>query len=305
MYPLALLGPQRLQPTVGAVVADFAIDGPIAVVTAGWQEREEETDELAAALGRPIRNLQLYARWERLRLEHRELAAAHRQRQDNLRRQQELYRKRLAATNGVARALLAEDGPAELLDPERDSAILSLRALDSHHLRRVGALNRAWAADWDQLAELLDGCAAVAIAGGHVAVLLNRLQLFELAEPFKKLPIIAWSGGAMALSDRVVLFHDAPPQGEGDPEILDHGLGLAPGLVILPHARHRLRLDERKRVALLARRFAPALCVPFDEGDRVDLVDRRWDPQPGMRRLDSTGAVDFLEPPDDGETVTL
>ncbi len=41
--------------------------------------------------------------------------------------------------------------------------------------------------------------------------------------------------------------------------------------VLLPHARRRLRVDDRNRMGVLARRFGPARCVVLDDGVRVDL----------------------------------
>ncbi len=40
----------------------------------------------------------------------------------------------------------------------------------------------------------------------------------------------------MALSSRVLLFHDYPPQGAGAAEVFERGLGLVPDAVFLPHA---------------------------------------------------------------------
>ncbi|MCA9539646.1 MAG: hypothetical protein KC620_12205 [Myxococcales bacterium] len=64
MTTIALLGPQRLAPTIGEEIARLGLRGPMAVITAGWQEREPEDEELCAAAGVPCKNLQLYARWE-------------------------------------------------------------------------------------------------------------------------------------------------------------------------------------------------------------------------------------------------
>ena len=74
--------------------------------------------------------------------------------------------------------------------------------------------------------------------------------------------MIAWSAGAMALTDRIVLFHDRAPQGPGHPEVYGSGLSLLRDVVLLPHARARLLLDDTARMAVFARRFAPARCVP-------------------------------------------
>jgi hypothetical protein len=65
----------------------------------------------------------------------------------------------------------------------------------------------------------------------------------------------------MALSDRVLLYHDDPPQGPGASEVLDAGLGLLPGVVVLPQPEQRLQLDDRDRVQRLVQRFAPARCL--------------------------------------------
>ena len=46
-------------------------------------------------------------------------------------------------------------------------------------------------------------------------------------------------------------------------------------MIPLPHATHRLRLDDPYRVALFARRFAPDACIALDYGGRID------EPRPG------------------------
>lgn len=302
MKPVALLGPQRLKPTVGEAARRLGVRGRCAVITAGWQEREDETEELEAALGLPIANLRLYARWERLRTEDPALALAHRARQDRLRRLQALYRERLGGLMGTARKLLAMHGEPSLLDPERASAVAAVRALDAHHLQRITQTHlefeeeahpgarAAVAGQRADLARVLADCEAVVIAGGHVAVLSSRLRLFALEPLLRDKVLIAWSAGAMALTDRVVLFHDQPPWGAGDAEVLDFGMGLAPDLVVLPHARRRLQLANRARVLLMARRFRPAACVPLDEGEAIERIDGAWRTE-GARLLASDGEV--------------
>ncbi len=109
------------------------------------------------------------------------------------------------------------------------------------------------------------------VAGGHVGVLLRLLRLFDV-RPTASQAVIAWSAGAMALTERVVLFHDRAPQGPAPPEIYADGMGLIRGAVLLPHARRRLRVDEPMRLAAMSRRFAPARCVVLDDGIRLDLT---------------------------------
>lgn len=304
MRTVTLLGPQRLRPTVVAEVDHHGIDGTVAVVTAGWQEREDEVGELGEHLGRPLVNLRLYRRLDEVFAADRELFIAHRERQERLRAMQQLYRYRLDFALEPARALLGRAGDAEVIEPERQAAIDALCELDRRHLARIREVHRefeaahapferpAMAAHRAELAAILESAAAVAIAGGHVAVVLNRMRLFGLAELLGDLPIFAWSAGAMALAERVVLFHDSPPQGMGNPEVLDMGLGLAPDVVVLPHARRRLRLADPARVEILARRFSPAFCVPFDDGEPALTWDgERWHRPPGSRWLTREGEV--------------
>ena len=46
MSRVVFLGPQRFRPTLAAVLDRLEVDGTVAAVTAGWQEREQEVDEL-------------------------------------------------------------------------------------------------------------------------------------------------------------------------------------------------------------------------------------------------------------------
>jgi hypothetical protein len=303
-----LLGPQRLTPTLVNAVRGAGVEGDVAVVTAGWQEREEEVDELRDHLGGRVVNLRLYARAEEVFKKDRTLARAHRQRQDRLQRMQELYRLRLAHAMEAARELLTRRGDPEVLNPEREASVAAIRELDRVHLERVRAVHQeldatmkpleraAVARQRAEIARLLDGCAAFAVAGGHVALLLNRLRLFGIAELVAGKPVFGWSGGAMVLGERLVLFHDDPPQGSGNAEVLEAGLGLFTGLLPLPHARRRLRLDDPLRVGLFARRFGDLACVAMDDGAILRWESGRWSPAggDGSRRLLPDGSVEEL-----------
>jgi cyanophycinase-like exopeptidase len=133
---------------------------------------------------------------------------------------------------------------------------------------------------------VLAEAAALVIAGGHVGVLAEVLHLFNVAAALNGAPVIAWSAGAMALTDRIVLFHDRAPQGPGHPEVYGSGLSLLRDVVLLPHARARLRLPDTPRMAVLARRFAPARCVPLEAGTRIDVpADGAW--PPGIRTIEA------------------
>jgi hypothetical protein len=304
--PVVILGPQRFRPVLAEAIEAVGVEGALAVVTAGWQEREEEVDELGEHVAREVVNLRLYGRAETVFSEDRDLFRAYRRRQDRLRRLQELYRLRLDHAMEPIRQLLARRGDADLLEPERESALAALRALDSEHLARIRSVHRAFDDEWrprdrpavrrqrQELADLVGRCGGIAVAGGHVAILLNRLRLFAIDELVGARPVFAWSGGAMVLGEVLVLFHDRPPQGRGNAEVLEEGLGIHRGALPLPHARHRLALDDRDRVRILARRFGDLRCLALDEGDWALWQAGEWRIE-RARLLQTDGSVREVE----------
>jgi hypothetical protein len=300
---LVILGPQRFEPTVRQAVEALGVAGPLTAVTAGWQEREGEDRELEEHLGCQVLDLRLYHRTEEILRSDPELGHALHERQEALRELQDLYRLRLAYALDAARELARDAVHGRWVLDQRRAAVGAVRTLDRLHLRRIRRIHEEFAARLRpttrpevashraELAELLRRSGALCIAGGHVAVLVGRLRLFELEPLLGDKPVIAWSAGAMALSERIVLFHDSPPQGPGNPEVLDAGLALCRRVVLLPHAHRRLKLDDRLRVALFARRFAPATCVVLDGRARLAWDGRVWKCDPATRCLDRQGRV--------------
>ena len=304
---VVLLGPQRREPRVRETLEELGCTGRTAAITAGWEEREEEIQELVDHLGRPVDHLQLWQRCEEVFAGDPELERALRGRTDRLRRLRALYRLRLRHGLDAVRALLARTpwtGMEDLLESEREAAIEAVRKLDQEHLERVDEVHAAFRDEItphqrpsvrrhvDELRELLSGCDALCVAGGHVAVLLNRLRLFEISSLIGDTTVVAWSAGAMAVSDRVVLFHDSPPQGRGNAEVLEAGLGLAPDLVVLPHASKRLDLEDKDRTAMFARRFLPSRCLALDLGTRADRDGETWTFATGSRVLAPEGLLE-------------
>jgi hypothetical protein len=280
---VVLLGPQR-RPTLDGVVRSLGLPGPFATVTAGWREREPDVGELTSLLGGSAVNLELYRRGVDVAERDPVFAAGW----DELRRTldglQEVYLLRL---DYALRALYAIQRRAGVDAEAVSEAVAAVRSLDEAHLRRVnGARGEFYArlephvrpviaAHRDEVAGILRGAGALVVAGGHVGVLADVLHLFNVAA-FVGSTVIAWSAGAMALADRIVLFHDRAPQGPGQPEVYGSGLSLVRDVVLLPHAKARLLLDDGPRMAVLARRFAPARCVPLEAGTRIDVVDGAW-----------------------------
>ena len=303
MQDVLILGPQFRTPNLREALGRAGIEGPLAAVTAGWQEREGELDALEHHLGQPVRDLRLYERAEAVFAQDGELQAAYRARQNELRRMQDLYRLRLDHAKAALRVVLqAQDGSAAARRA-LGGAFRALRRLDAGHLRELRAAHarfeRSWSADRHPLLaqqrldieQIVASAGAVCIAGGHVAVLLNRLRLFGVGHALRSRPVVAWSAGAMAVSERVVLFHDHPPQGAGNAELFEAGLALVHGAVFLPHAASRLALADHDRVALLARRFSPAVGYTLDDGDELRWHRGRLAAAHGSKRLTRTGAT--------------
>lgn len=297
-----VLGPQR-RPTLDAVVRGLDLTGPIATVTAGWLEREPDDAELDALVGGRGANLRLYARWLDVQANDPEYAAAEQEHRAALRELQELY---LVQLDGTLRALHEVDryggSRPEIRDAVRADAQAAVRVVDERHLARVREARRAFEERWRpgarlaaaghraEVGQILSAASALVVAGGHVGVLLHVLRLFDVAAARV---VIAWSAGAMALTERVLLFHDRAPHGPSHAEFLDAGLGWLTGCVLLPHARRRLRTDDAPRLAELAARAAPARCVVLDDGVRLALGDGGALP-PGARTIGTDGRIGEL-----------
>jgi len=279
---VTLLGPQR-RPTVDRALASLGVDGSIATITAGWQEREKEDAELTALLGERDENLRLHARWMDVLHSDPEYAKAEREHRVVLDELQQLYLVRLhhavQATLEVAQRV---DGNPRSTSMALDDALAVVQLIDTTHINRVAELRAAFEDAWrpqerdvvvkhrEEVSAVLSRAACLAIAGGHVGELLAVLRLFDVRSGLPA-RLIAWSAGAMALTPRIVLFHDRAAQGPAQTEVYDEGLGVVTGLVLLPHARRRLRTDDPIRMSVLARRFAPATCVVLDDGVAVHL----------------------------------
>ena len=303
---VTLLGPQR-RPTIEAVVRSRRIEGPIATITAGWQEREPDDAELSDLLGSRDVNLSLFRRWLDVQERDPEYTAGERRLQGVLAELQDIYLLRLDhALQAVYAIQRRSGGGSDQLQAEAVAeAVAAVRELDAAHLQHISDIRGEFYQRWQPhhrpliaehraaVAGLLGDAAALVIAGGHVGVLAEALHLFNVAASLRS-PVIAWSAGAMALTDRIVLFYDRAPQGPGHPELYGGGLSVLRDVVLLPHARARMLLEDAHRMAVFARRFAPARCVPLEHGSRVDTDSEGAFP-PGTRVLAGDGHMTALE----------
>lgn len=297
---ITLLGPQHAQPKVARALRELGAKR-VAVITTGWQERESDPGVLPE-LGVPSVNLGLHARADDVFAKDRELAGAYKARQTRLKLMQEFYRVRLDRLDQAAHGISQRHVDPELLAEERAASIALVRELDREHLARCRAVHDEFDARYPdrggivahriELSRQLADCDAVVVAGGHVAVLLNRLRMFDLATLWGARPVIAWSAGAMVLCEQVVLFHDDPPSGPRIAELLDAGLGLVRGVIVLPNPRVRLDTGDRDHVGWFARRFAGNACVAMDHRARIEVVDGKAVGGTGNQRLAEDGELD-------------
>ena len=94
----------------GCHAPDREYRGAICTITAGWQQREGEVDDLQEHLESEVEDLQLYRRLDHALALDQELAGAHRERQARLRQRQRWYRRRLHHSMEAYLELAAETG---------------------------------------------------------------------------------------------------------------------------------------------------------------------------------------------------
>ena len=206
---VVLLGPLRGESRIGSVLRELGVQRSVALVTAGWQEREADDAALVAelaALGITAVNLRLHKRSEEVFSIDEPFADAYSARQERLRHIQRFYRIRLDYTGDAARAISVRHVDAELLEQESRVSVEQFRQLDRDHVERCRAVHIAFEERWRmherpivarnirEIRPLVEAAEAVVITGGHVASLLNRLKLFDIARLSAGKHLVASSG---------------------------------------------------------------------------------------------------------------
>jgi hypothetical protein len=295
-----LLGPQRFLTTAGTVVRSLAPEGPVVTVTAGWQDREPADDELDEVMDGRSRNLFLFERLNDVLASDEHFAKQALAQRDAMDELAGIYSLRLQRALESVYAVARRPGRQDIADAAFADAVRGVRDIDAWYLATVdqlyGELQVAAPPEDSEpiqrhrheVGEQLADAAVLAVAGGHVGILLRCLRLFDVAPP-PHLPVVAWSAGAMAMTERVVLYNDTGPQGVRGAEVWDRGIARVRDVVAMPHARRRLRLDDTVHARVFVRRFAPAACLLLDDGITVEIGADGSVPE-SARVLTETGA---------------
>ncbi len=285
---LTLLGPQPVYESLRAALQRNGLEGTVALITAGWEEAEGEDEQLVHALPNAVVNLRLFRRTELLFAEDPPVIQLLQKRQDELRHLRDIYRMRVSYLLRATKKITVASSELVDFQPELESSLEMLRQLDREYFLRTCQVCDRYDTEIDfdnrtsvqrhrhELNQILGSVSAILVAGGHSAIILNRLRIFSILEMHPQLPVVAWSGGAMALAAQMVFFHDRLPQGDNNPEVLRAGAGILGRVLPFPDARNRLQLDDPQRMSVLARRFGDFSCVLLDENDWVQRIDGIW-----------------------------
>lgn len=273
---ITVIGPERPDPVLPRLLRADGIHGPVALISAGWRQDESRDEPLRAALGMTVHNLAIYKAFQEVERNAPALASAYTRKQAELQKMRSLYHEAIVAALSACMKLYGERRDPECVWFKQ--AVRHLQEVDDLWLGEADRLHQRFEeevhpmrhrlvrAEIARIGDILRGCQAVLVAGGHVGVLRNRLFFFGLDRLLQGCRIYAWSGGAMVLCERILLYHDFTSYGVGTAEILDRGLGLISDTYLLAHARQRLDLGNRDAVAVLAARLAPRRVVGIENG---------------------------------------
>ena len=277
--PLVLLGQQREAPRLQSILDRWQITGPVGLVSAGWEEDEDDDQWVRDAVDSPVINSRLYGFADDLFQRDPEVIELLRERQDRLRELREINELQTEHLCLIARDLWRRlESNASAMGPLQQT-LDQLRAVDDSYLEsittviveyetRIAPKERPSVLEYRQrVIERLQGCEVLFVAGGHVGVLLNRLNLCRLLQNIQ-LPIVAWSGGAMALGERVYFYDQFLPHAKREVELSRRGLGLFSGIQLFPRARQRLQLHDPCELGLLARRMT-SRCLLMNERSEI------------------------------------
>ncbi len=135
-----LLGPQRFLTTAGTVVHSVAPDGPVATVTAGWQDREAADDELDEVMGGRSRNLHLYGRLSDVLTTDDHFATEALRHRDAMDELAGIYSLRLQRALDSAYAVARRPARDDIAESAFADAVRGVQDIDAWYLRAVDEL---------------------------------------------------------------------------------------------------------------------------------------------------------------------
>ena len=305
-HPLVLLGQQRESPRLQKFIERCGVTGPVALISAGWEEDEEDDQWVRDAVDVPVVNSRLYTLADELFRQDPEVLAMLRERQDRLRALRDVNELQLEHSGAVARELwrrldcnaAAVGAWHQTLGQIQDIDTRYLKAVSAvikEYDRRIAPQQRRSVLEYRRaVLDRLRGCQALLLAGGHVGVLLNRLNLCRLLKHLQ-LPTIAWAGGAMALGERVYFYDHFIPHAQREVELSRQGLALYRGLQLFPRADERLNLQDPCELAILAQRL-PSRCLLLDQHSEVAWTAAGELSVAQVRMIDDQGEVQEWTP---------
>lgn len=273
----------------------------MALISAGWRYDEDRDEPLCAEIGMTVHNLRLYDAYVELEREAPDLARAYARKQAELMAAKDRYRMALGPAMATSCALWTARRDPRC--PFYLQSIAHVRSLDALFHDEALRLHAAFDAEVRpqrhpmvratvaRARDILAGCQAVLVAGGHVGILRNRMAFFGMGELLRGRTVVAWSAGAMVLTERVFLYHDHTPGAHQPAELLDRGFDLVSGVVYLPHAATRLNTHDADALRILVARLAPSTVVTLEPGALLAGGVRSIGPVGTACRIDDEGRL--------------
>lgn len=303
---LLLLGEQIQQPRLQSCLDRWQITGPVGLISPGWEEDEDDDQWVRESIRNPVVNAMLYALADELFARDPEVLALLRERQDRLRELRELYQFQLHHWCAALRGLLARRETQQIVAQPLKLAFSQLREVDRQYLtavtevirefdRRIAPKHRPSIVAYQRIiCQRLESCQALLVAGGHVGVLLNRLRLSRVLNQVR-LPIIAWSGGAMALGDKIIFYDHFHPHAGQETEFSRQGMKFFRGLQLFPKAQQRLDLHNPIEMALVAGRV-PDRPLILDSDSEIEWTGKRMVHAQGIHEIGTDGLLREFKP---------
>lgn len=172
------------------------------------------------------------------------------------------------------------------------------REIDEYFFRksRVGE-NPLYLEQKKMFEERILSSSNIFIFGGHVGVLMNRLNFYKLKDTFRKAlskgtNFFTVSAGSDSLCDKIILFGWVDlenPDPQRDFEYFDKGFGLIQKITIFPHCQERIKTSDPDTLSYLAHRFQSAMCVGLDQLSFLKLETYKDDNNEVYERYVSVG----------------